>query len=115
MSVALKIAVREGRSGRNPAALTDAPRKAATTLHALDLPESIQFLQHAANDKAMGARWATALLTGPRRGAVIGLERISDELRLGNEFVLTFSSRFSPFPSTNLLFLLFFFFFSFFF
>src|SRR3546814_17455584 len=75
MSVALKIAVREGRIGRNPAALTDAPRKAATTLHALDLPESIQFLQHAANDKAMGARWATALLTGARRGEVIGPER----------------------------------------
>lgn len=75
MSVSLKIAVREGRIGRNPAALTEAPRKAATSLHALDLGESIQFLQHAASDEAMGARWATALLTGARRGEVIGLER----------------------------------------
>ncbi len=75
MSVALKIAVREGRIGRNPAALTAAPRKAATTLHALDLDESIQFLSYAATDAVSGARWATALLTGARRGEVIGLER----------------------------------------
>ena len=44
MSVSFKAAVREGRIGRNPANLTDAPKKAATTLHALDLPEAIQLL-----------------------------------------------------------------------
>jgi len=75
MSVSLKMAVREGRIGRNPAALTDAPRKAATSLQALDLNESIRFLRHVASDDLMGARWATALLTGARRGEVIGLER----------------------------------------
>lgn len=75
MSVSFKVALREGRIGRNPAELTAAPRKAATQLHALDLNESIQFLSYAASDPNMGARWATALLTGARRGEVIGLER----------------------------------------
>ncbi len=75
MSVSLKVAVREGRIGRNPASLVAAPRKAAVTLQALDLGESIQFLRHVSEDEANGARWATALLTGARRGEVIGLER----------------------------------------
>lgn len=74
MSVSFKAAVREGRIGRNPANLTDAPKKAATTLHALDLPEAIQLLGHLAEDP-QGALWATVLLSGARRGEVIGLER----------------------------------------
>lgn len=74
MSISFKAAVREGRIGRNPANLTDAPRKAATTLHALELPEAIQLLGHLANDP-QGALWATVLLTGARRGEVLGLER----------------------------------------
>lgn len=74
MSVSFKAAIREGRIGRNPANLTDAPRKAATALHALDLPEAIQLLAHLANDP-QGALWATVLLSGARRGEVIGLER----------------------------------------
>lgn len=74
LSVSFKAAVREGRIGRNPATLTDAPRKAATALQALDLPEAIQLLGHLADDP-QGALWATVLLTGARRGEVIGLER----------------------------------------
>lgn len=74
MAVSFKIAVREGRIGRNPAALTNAPRKAASTLQALDLPEAIQLLRHVADDP-QGPIWATVLLTGARRGEVIGLER----------------------------------------
>lgn len=84
MAVSFKIAVREGRIGRNPAELTDPPRKAAIKLQALDLSEALTFLRHAGDDEEMGARWATALLTGARRGEVIGLEldRVADVLDL---------------------------------
>lgn len=75
MSVSFKIAVREGRIGRNPAKLVSAPRKASVALEPLDLQEAIQFLAYASTDEEMGARWATSLLTGARRGEVIGLER----------------------------------------
>lgn len=74
MSTSFKAAEREGRIGRNPANLTDAPKKARTTLHALELPEALQLLEHLATDP-QGALWATVLLTGARRGEVIGLER----------------------------------------
>jgi len=84
MSRSLKIAQREGRIGRNPAAMTDAPRKAVTKLEALDLTDALALLEHVAQDEQMGARWATALLTGGRRGEVIGLEwdRVTDVLDL---------------------------------
>lgn len=84
MSVAFKIAVREGRIGRNPTELTDAPRKAVAQLEALTLPEAIRLLEHAASDRDEGAMWATALLTGARRGELIGLERdrVTDVLDL---------------------------------
>jgi len=72
MSRSFKIAHREGRIGRNPATLTDAPRKAVPKLETLDLTDAL--LEHVARDEQMGARWATALLTGARRGEVIGLE-----------------------------------------
>lgn len=83
MAVSFKAAEREGRIGRNPANLTDAPKKARTTLHALELPEALQLLEHLATDP-QGALWATVLLTGARRGEVIGLERdrVSDVLDL---------------------------------
>lgn len=74
MSVSFKAAVREGRIGRNPTTLVDAPRKATTTLNALTLDESVQVLRHLANQPD-GALWATILLTGARRGEIIGLER----------------------------------------
>lgn len=87
MAVSFKIAVREGRIGRNPAELTDPPRKAAATLHALTLNEAIAFLDYHLDDArtdTMGAMWATFLLTGARRGEVIGLEldRVGDYLDL---------------------------------
>lgn len=84
MSRAFKVAVREGRMGRNPAAMMDAPRKAAAPLEALDMDEAIRVLEHVSVDPVMGARWATSLLTGARRGEVIGLERdrVGEELDL---------------------------------
>ena len=88
MSVSFKAAVREGRIGRNPASLVDAPRKAATTLHALDLPEAVKLLAHL-TDRPDGALWATVLLTGARRGEVIGLERdrVTDVLDLSWQLI----------------------------
>lgn len=84
MSASLKIAMREGRIGRNPAELVNAPRKAVAPQEALDVDEAIQVLAHVAEDTEMGARWATALLTGARRGEVIGMEldRVAGELDL---------------------------------
>jgi len=84
MAVSFKIAYREGRIGRNPATLTNAPRKAVPTLEALDLTDALALLEHVAHDEQMGARWATALLSGGRRGEVIGLEweRVTDVLDL---------------------------------
>lgn len=74
MSVSFKAAMREGRIGRNPATLVDAPKKATVELNALDLPEALHLLRHVATHPD-GALWATVLLTGARRGEVIGLER----------------------------------------
>jgi integrase len=84
MSASFEIALREGRIGRNPAKLTTAPRKAVAALDVLDLAEGMQVLEHVAKDPLMGARWATALLTGARRGEVLGLERdrVTDVLDL---------------------------------
>lgn len=83
MSASFEIALREGRMSGNPAKLTDAPRKTVPKLDVLTLEESITLLQHIAA-LPDGARWAMALLTGARRGEVIGLEadRVGDTLDL---------------------------------
>lgn len=88
MSVSFKAAVREGRLGRNPATMVDAPRKAKPALQALDLAEALQLLQYVA-DRPDGALWATVLLTGARRGEVIGLERdrVTDVLDLSWQMI----------------------------
>lgn len=83
MSVAIEWAVREGRISKNPAKLMAAPRKAASTLDALDLQEALDLYTHVRDAGGPGfALWATTLLTGARRGEVIGLEvdRVADQL-----------------------------------
>lgn len=82
LSQALKAAEAEGRIYRNPAALTAAPRKAVTPQEALTVDEAVRVLEHIAHDPEMGACWATSLLTGARRGEVIGLtwDRVTDQL-----------------------------------
>lgn len=84
MSVSLKVAVREGRIGRNPAELTNAPRKSSAPRQALDLDEALALLEHVTKDPEMGARWATAILTGARQGETLGIEidRVSDVIDL---------------------------------
>lgn len=83
LSSALGDAVEDGFIMTNPAKRTRAPKKARTQLEAFSLEESLRLLGHIAHEPD-GARWATALLTGARRGEVIGLEvdRIGDSLDL---------------------------------
>ncbi len=80
LSKALTDAEREGKVTRNVAKLTDAPRREPTKLHALDVEEAIAVigrvvtaLDASAYDPEP-ARWATYLLTGLRRGELLGLE-----------------------------------------
>jgi integrase len=84
MAVSFKVAMQEGRIGRNPTDLLNAPRKAVAPQEAFDIEEAVAVLEHVAGDPLMGARWATALLTGARRGEVLGLEydRVTDQLDL---------------------------------
>lgn len=83
MSRSFEIAMREGRIGRNPAKMMDAPRKGTKALDAFTVDEALNVLSHVSTDR-LGARWALALLTGARRGEALGLEvdRVSDELDL---------------------------------
>ena len=73
LSLALKAAHREGLILNNPCELVDRPRKRVTDEKALTVDQAMRLLQFLAprQDRAL---WATALLTGARRGELIGLE-----------------------------------------
>jgi integrase len=71
LSAALKTAEREGRIARNPCGLMDAPRKAVTKLDVLTVDEARRLL-HVLDGTYEGALWATYILTGARRGEVLG-------------------------------------------
>jgi integrase len=81
MGAAFKSAVRENRIGRSPMEHMLAPRKPLPKLDVLTLDETIQVLEHVSH-LPNGARWAVSLLTGARRGEVLGLQadRVSDVL-----------------------------------
>lgn len=83
-SGAFKSAVREGVLGSNPASLVSPPRKAVVELDVLNLDESLHLLEVLLSRRSDGAQRATSLLTGARRGEVIGLEvdRVGDMLDL---------------------------------
>lgn len=83
MSSAFNDAVRERKLLVNPTSLVKAPRAATINLDVLTADESIRLLGYV-SELPDGARWATALLTGARRGEVIGLEqeRVGDFLDL---------------------------------
>lgn len=75
LHVALRDARRAGKVSRNVAGPdhVDAPSPAVATIRTLTPEEAYRVLQTAAEDP-YGARWATSLLTGARRGEVLGLE-----------------------------------------
>lgn len=81
LSGALKVAVSDGRVGRNVAALVSAPRKAPNELTALTLEQGVKVLQAALGDRYEALWWAV-LFTGQRAGELCGLEtdRVSDSL-----------------------------------
>ena len=83
LSVALKTAKREGRIRNNPCDNVDKPRKGLSEQHSLTVDESIQLLAYCATIPD-GPLWAAFLLTGARRGELIGLEpdRVADTLDL---------------------------------
>ena len=83
LSAALKVALREGKITANPCDLVDRPRKRVTAQKALDVEQAIRLLQHLAT-REDGPLWATYLLTGARRGEILGLEadRVGEELDL---------------------------------
>lgn len=92
LSTALKVAHREGTVPANVCDLVDRPRARKAGQKALDVDEAIQLLQHLATHldgneqqkKQNAAMWATYLLTGARRGEILGLEadRVTDQLDL---------------------------------
>lgn len=84
MSSAFEAAVREGRMSRNPCKQMAAPRKNVAKLEALNVAEAMRLLHHVESDEQYGARWAMALLTGARRGELLGLEwdRVTDVIDL---------------------------------
>ena len=92
LSAALKVAVREGTLTTNVCERVDRPRARKAGQKALELDEAIALLQHLAKHldgddaqaKMNAAMWATALLTGARRGEILGLEadRVTDVLDL---------------------------------
>jgi integrase len=83
LSVALKDALREGRIHNNPCDLVDRPRKRRTEEKALTVDQAVQMLAYSAA-APMGRLWAAYLLTGARRGELLGLEtdRVGDVLDL---------------------------------
>lgn len=83
LSSALKTAMREGKATRNVCEMVDPPRKGKIEQGALTAEQAIELLAHLTTreDRAL---WATYLLTGARRGEILGLEadRVGDVLDL---------------------------------
>lgn len=73
LSGALKMAVREGNVNKNVCELVDKPSKRHTNEEVLELEEAIKLLKYLTTHPD-GPLWATYLLTGARRGEIIGLE-----------------------------------------
>lgn len=83
LSSALRTAMREGKATRNVCEMVDPPSKAKVVQNALTAAQALRLLAHIST-RADGALWATYLLTGARRGEILGLEvdRVTDALDL---------------------------------
>lgn len=84
MKVSFAAAIREKRITQNPTTLILAPLKDIPELEVLDRDEAFRLLRYGRTHKPEGTRWVTSLLTGARRGEIIGLEadRVTDVLDL---------------------------------
>lgn len=83
MSTCFTTAEREGRISRNPAKLTKAPRKARAQLEVLTTTEAASLIRQF-GETPDAFLWAAFILTGARRGELLGLEwdRVTDEIEL---------------------------------
>jgi integrase len=81
MSSAFKVAEREGLIARNPCDLMDTPKKGRAELEVLTSDEVSRLLRTFEHSPE-ALIWATFMLTGTRRGEVLGLEW--DRLRDGH-------------------------------
>jgi integrase len=84
LSSALTFARDEGIRTTNPAKNMSAPSKSKADLQAFTALEAVTALEYILEHEPDAARWATSLLTGARRGEIIGLERdrVTDVLDL---------------------------------
>src|SRR6185437_9055766 len=83
MSAVFADAEAEGRIPRNPVSLVPAPVKGVTNLDVLDVAEAVKLLG-TFQDSTDAYLWLTYILTGARRGEIIGLEwdRVGDVIDL---------------------------------
>lgn len=83
LSVALNAAKAEGYVMANVCDVAGRPKKAKPTMHSLTPEEAIKLLSYVAA-RADAALWTTYILTGARRGEILGLEtdRITDTIDL---------------------------------
>ena len=83
LAKSLGDAEREGRVGRNVAALATAPRKRHAVRPALTAEQAVTLLRSVADDPYQAARWSLALLAGLRQGEALGLTRQALDLDAG--------------------------------
>ena len=83
MSTCFTTAEREGRLSRNPAKLTKAPRKARAQLEVLTTDEAASLIRKF-GESPEAFLWAAFILTGARRGELLGLEwdRVGEDIEL---------------------------------